>query len=144
MKLFFDGLAEPTNPGCGCWGFVIEDPDGQIVDSACGCIGRARVTNNVAEYSALIFGLERLVAHKTTRIEIFGDSKLVVEQVSGRWQIKNPTLRRAVAKAKQLLENFDAWSIQWVPREENGRADAMSQRAYEHVTGDTVKPRGKR
>lgn len=141
-SLYFDGLCEPVNPGgLGCYGFLILDEAEQEVAHGFGDIGNRfdenrPMTNNVAEYSALIKGLQKLSERQTLDPEIsvrcFGDSKLVVEQVSGRWQIKQPHLQRAVNKAHSLLQEIcgTAWVMEWIPRESNEAADALSRKAY--------------
>lgn len=140
--LHFDGLCEPCNPGgYGCYGWVITTVGGETTTGK-GCIGqRPTMTNNIAEYAALIFGLEAAKELGVRRLGIFGDSKLVIEQVSGNWRIKAEHLKVAVEKALTLLEGFETWGMTWVPREMNHEADALSQSAYEERTGLKVRPR---
>lgn len=140
VTLYFDGLAEPwkagqqRNPGCCCYGFVILR-DGVVVEEGSGHLEGVK-SNNCGEYAALLNGLGRAIDMKLGgSIEIFGDSKLVVEQVNGNWRINKPHLQLYVDSIHKLLKWFDSWSIQWVPREENEHADALSQHEYEKVTG---------
>lgn len=137
--LYFDGLCEPTNPGgFGCYGFAIL-VGGETVKTGNGCVGlRPTMTNNIAEYAALIYGIEAARDFGVRRIGIFGDSKLVVEQVSGNWRINAAHLKIAVEKALTVLDGFETWSITWIARELNREADALSRDAYRARTGSEV------
>ena len=88
-------------------------------------------TNNVAEYSGLIAGLQAAADLGAVEVEVRMDSKLVVEQMSGRWQIKHPGLRPLAAKAAALVRRFDTVRFTWVPRERNRRADALANAAMD-------------
>ena len=151
VLIHFDGLCEPTNPGGdGCYGFVIH-ADGEYVAQGNGHLGRrmddgAPMTNNVAEYAALIYGLRKArdcgCLHDECSVECRGDSQLVVEQVSGNWRINKPHLQRAATTAVELLGDARKWSMRWIPREENERADELSRNAYRHATGKEPPIRG--
>ena len=91
-------------------------------------------TNNEAEYEALIEGLKAVSEWKPDRLEIFLDSKLVVEQVNGRWKVKEERLRSLLAKAKELLAGFPEVEVKHVERERNKGADALANMAMDaHV-----------
>jgi len=119
------------NPGPSGFGALVRDPDGRVLAEAgeqCG-----RTTNNVAEYSGLLAGLR--LAHAIdpdAQVEARMDSKLVVEQMSGRWKIKD---RRLAGIAKQAHDAFDASRVRytWVPRPQNGKADKMVNDAMDGV-----------
>lgn len=149
VVIFFDGLCEPTNPGgTGCFGYVVI-VNGEPVEERAGSIGASpSMTNNIAEYSALVHALEAMrnrgLLTKETTVECRGDSKLVIEQVSGRWRINKEHLRRAVQKARSLLGECGSFRMTWIPREDNEWADRLSQVAYEKATGRKVIPRFKR
>lgn len=149
--IYFDGLCEPVNPGgTGCYGYTIEHNDSLIAEGK-GSIGKKQkngkpVTNNIAEYSALIFALQKLNELnllKDNDIYCYGDSKLVVQQISGNWQCNKEHLQRAVKNCLELLQQAKHWDIDWVPRERNVKADRLSQDAYEMFTGKKVIPRRK-
>jgi hypothetical protein len=87
-------------------------------------------TNNVAEYTGLIAGLRAAAELGATRVDVRMDSKLVIEQMSGRWQIKNPGLRPLAAEAAKLVDGFAAVTFDWIPRERNKLADALANRRW--------------
>ena len=111
------------NPGPAAYGAVLKDADTGVVIAEDGwtiCVA----SNNVAEYSGLIAGLE--LAREYTpdaEVEVRMDSKLVVEQMSGRWQIKHPGLRPLAAQAAALVRRFDQVQYGWIPRERNRAAE---------------------
>ena len=126
------------NPGPAGYGaVVIEAATGQVLAERFDSVGVA--TNNVAEYSGLIAGLEAAGELGASRVDVRMDSKLVVEQMSGRWQIKNPGLRPLAATAAQLIKNFDEVGFTWIPRERNKAADALANKAMDG--GRSVSPR---
>jgi probable phosphoglycerate mutase len=94
-------------------------------------------TNNVAEYSGLIAGLSAAAELGAREVDVRMDSKLVVEQMSGRWQIKHPGLRPLAAQAATLVRDFDAVRFEWIPRERNKLADALANKAMDAGGGDS-------
>ncbi|GIJ47002.1 bifunctional RNase H/acid phosphatase [Virgisporangium aliadipatigenens] len=126
------------NPGPAGYGAVVLDATtGEILAERAESIGTA--TNNVAEYGGLIAGLEAAVALGATEVDARMDSKLVVEQMSGRWQIKNEGLRPLAAKAADLVRRFDVVRFSWIPRAQNKRADALANRAMDAAAGKPVR-----
>lgn len=121
--LYTDGGAR-GNPGPAGIGVVLQDGDGRLVEEIDEGIGHA--TNNVAEYRALIAGLELALEHGATELEVRVDSKLVAMQVKGRWKIKSDSLRPLAVEARALLDRFEQVSITQVPRLENTRADRLA------------------
>jgi ribonuclease H / adenosylcobalamin/alpha-ribazole phosphatase len=120
------------NPGPAGYGAVVRDPDsGDVLAERCAALGTA--TNNVAEYNGLIAGLSAAVDLGAREVEVLMDSKLVVEQMSGRWQIKHPALRPLAAQAAALVTRFDRVGFTWVPRERNKLADALANRAMDEA-----------
>lgn len=93
-------------------------------------------TNNVAEYTALVTGLEAALARGVTDIEIFLDSELVVHQVKGEWKIKNDRLRPLAVKAQSLLRRFGTMTIEHIPRSLNEAADALANLAMDAAAED--------
>ena len=86
-------------------------------------------TQNTAEYQALILGLTTAHENGVTQVEVFGDSMVVVEQVNGRWKIKDDRLRGLCADARARLALFDSWAVTHVPRKENKYADQLGRLA---------------
>jgi ribonuclease HI len=111
---------------------VIEDENGMRLRGLHRFLGKA--TNNEAEYEALIEGLKAVSEWKPDRLEVFLDSKLVVEQVNGRWKVKEARLRSLLAKAKELIAALPEVEVKHVERERNKGADALANMAMDaHV-----------
>lgn len=100
-------------------------------------------TNNVAEYKALIAGLEKALELGVTEIDVKCDSQLVVSQVSGEWKIKSDQLRSLAAKAERLLYRFERHSLTHVRREANRRADELANEAMDAAAGEPSSMEGK-
>jgi len=113
-----------NNPGQAAYGAVVIDPEsGEVIVECAESIGIA--SNNVAEYSGLVAGLEAVRAlDPEATVLVKMDSKLVVEQMSGRWKIKHPDMRALAMKARDVLP-YENVEYQWIPRAENSRADAL-------------------
>ena len=127
--------ASRGNPGHASYGTVVRNMNtGEVVVELAAVLGHA--TNNVAEYNGLIAGLEAISALDPNAIvEVRMDSKLVVEQMSGRWKIKSPDMRELAIKARDLLP-FGNVTYTWIPREDNKHADALANEALdEHLSG---------
>jgi len=112
---------------------VISTADGDPVESLGETIGQA--TNNVAEYRALLRGLERANELGASEVRVFGDSQLVIKQVAGEYKVKHPDMRPLHADAIESLAKFARWSVNWVPRERNAGADALVNRALDESSG---------
>jgi ribonuclease HI len=136
LRLFTDGAAR-GNPGPAGLGMVIEDDQGMRLWGGCRYVGTA--TNNRAEYLALIDGLRKAVEWAPDRLEVYLDSKLVVEQVSGRYKVRNADLQPLHQQAAQLLKGFARVTVSHVPRERNRGADALANRAIDEGTGKTAR-----
>jgi ribonuclease HI len=111
------------NPGPAAIAAVASTPDGEIVAERGEAIGEA--TNNVAEYRALLLGIELARALETAELELVGDSELVVRQVQGSYKVKQEHLRPLHARVLRELMDFEEWSIRHVRRDENAAADAL-------------------
>ena len=111
------------NPGPAAIAAVVTTPHGEPVESVGEAIGRA--TNNVAEYRALLLGIERARALGASELDLVGDSELVVKQVKGEYRVKDGGLRPLHAEVRRALEPFERWSIRHVRREQNADADAL-------------------
>lgn len=119
-KIYFDGGAAPTNPGTGYGSYQILTPQGHSLQR--WKAPHTTKTNNEAEYLTLWLALHDYLLrfnHGGSRLEIFSDSKLVVEQVSGRWKVRHSNMKPIHAKIMELLRRISYWSIQWSPREVN-------------------------
>ena len=123
------------NPGPAGYGAVVRDATtGDVLAEASESIGRA--TNNVAEYSGLIAGLRAAAAiARGADVEVRMDSKLVVEQMSGRWQIKHPDMRPLAATARETARALGRVSYTWVPRSRNAHADRLANQAMDAAAG---------
>ncbi|KAL5574607.1 hypothetical protein UlMin_016306 [Ulmus minor] len=120
-QLMFDGAAAAGKGGIG---IVLIGPESQVITKACkimyGC------SNNEAEYEALITGLELAASKGIAHLDIKGDSRLVIQQLKGEFAVKEPTLTKYRAKAQQILQNFQAFHFEHVPRSQNRYADALA------------------
>ncbi len=126
------------NPGPGALGFVLADPAGAEIEARGEYLGQ--VTNNVAEYRSLIAGLSAAVRHGAQPLCVAMDSELVVRQMTGRYRVKNAGLKPLHEQAKEVLKQLGR--VRWtsVPREDNGRADALVNEALDRA-GSTESPR---
>ncbi len=119
------------NPGVAGSGTVIYDAGrSRTLREIVYVVGR-RATNNVAEYHGLLRGLEAARDLGATEAEVYMDSKLVVEQMSGRWKIKHPDMQKLALEARQLMAGLGQVTFHWIPREKNGVADALSNVAMD-------------
>jgi ribonuclease HI len=125
--VYFDGGSR-GNPGPAAIGWVIVTSDG-IAAEGSERIGKA--TNNQAEYEALIRALEAAADIGFEELIVKGDSQLIVKQVRGEWDTNDPELREKRVRARELLRNFEEWSIDHVPREINERADELVNEALD-------------
>jgi ribonuclease HI len=123
------------NPGPAGAGFVIEC-GGEIVARGGRFLGS--VTNNVAEYEALIWGLENVSAMGFATVTVYADSELLVKQVNGQYRVKNEGLKPLFAKAVKLLRTFASFKVAHVRREQNTEADEMANQAMDArcIVGD--------
>jgi ribonuclease HI len=117
------------NPGPAAIGVVVRDGDGEVLEERGERIGAA--TNNVAEYRALLLGIERAAELDASELELVGDSELIVRQVKGEYKVKDAALRELHAEVKRALAPFAAWSIRHVRREQNAEADRLVNAALD-------------
>ena len=121
------------NPGPAGYGAVVKDADGAILAERKESLGV--VTNNVAEYRGLIAGLTAAAEVGASTVDIRMDSKLVVEQMSGRWKIKHPDMQPLAERAKALAAGFSRVKYEWIPRAQNSHADRLANEAMDAATG---------
>jgi ribonuclease HI len=155
VMVMFDGLCEPVNPGgIGCFGYSIHGLDGPLdVVRGSGALADLRdgpMTNNYAEYAALGKALAYLVTNAKNRftpetvLTIVGDSQLVVNQLNGTWACNAENLKPLLSACAEKLAILKCkHTAQWVPREQNVEADALSVAAYVGRTGKPVPVRAK-
>ncbi len=132
MKLIVhvDGGAR-GNPGPAAAACVITSPDGELLDERAQLLGE--VTNNVAEYRALLLGLARARELGAGEVEVIGDSELIAKQVQGLYKVKHPSMRPLYLEAMEALRAFERWSIRTVPRAQNADADALVNQALDQA-----------
>jgi ribonuclease HI len=111
------------NPGPAAIGAVVQSAEGETLEERGERIGVA--TNNVAEYRALLLGIELAAAQGASEVELVGDSELIVRQVKGEYKVKDATMRQLHAKVKRALQPFESWTIRHVKREQNAEADRL-------------------
>ena len=112
---------------------VATDADGNTLAERNAYIGEA--TNNVAEYRAVLLGLELASSLGACEVEVVNDSELVARQIGGQYKVKNPGLRPLWADTMDALREFDSWSVQNVPRALNARADELVNEALDRAAG---------
>ena len=127
-KLFTDGGSR-GNPGPAAYGFVLEAEDGTVLDARGEAIGIA--TNNVAEYSALVAGLERAVEAGVGELEVVSDSELLVKQMRGEYRVKNKALQDLFLDASRVARKIPRVTYTAVRREHNELADSLVNEALD-------------
>jgi ribonuclease HI len=128
--LMVDGAAR-GNPGDAGCGAAICDETGAVVKELSRYLGKT--TNNVAEYEALLMGLEALIAMGKKRIRVQSDSELMVRQLNGQYRVRDPKLLMLFERARSLLRHFDRYHILHVRREANKLADQLANRGIDDV-----------
>ncbi|MGC1166611.1 MAG: ribonuclease HI family protein [Solirubrobacterales bacterium] len=117
------------NPGPAAIGVVVRGEGGEVLEERGERIGRA--TNNVAEYRALLLGIELGAAHGASELELLGDSELIVRQVEGKYKVKDATMKELHREVKAALRPFERWSIRHVRRDQNAEADRLVNAALD-------------
>jgi ribonuclease HI len=128
LVLHVDGGSR-GNPGPAAIGVVIGDSDGAVIEEVAERIGVA--TNNVAEYRAVIRGLERASALGANEVEVVNDSELIAKQINGEYKVKHAAMRPLFDEAIAALRKFDRWQVRTVRRELNKSADALVNAALD-------------
>ena len=125
------------NPGPAAGGVVLLGTDGSTIHESGHFFGRC--TNNVAEYRALLAGIEAAATQQITDLRIRLDSELIVKQLKREYRVKSPDLKPLYEEAVTALQSFAQWEVQHVPRAKNSRADALANQAMDQkqdVEGD--------
>jgi ribonuclease HI len=135
MKLVVhvDGGAR-GNPGPAAAACVVRSPDGEVLAERTQLLGTA--TNNVAEYRALLLGLQCARELGADEVEVVGDSELIAKQVQGLYKVKHEAMRPLHRQALEELARFDRWSIRTVPRAQNAHADELVNAALDGARSD--------
>lgn len=126
--LYADGGSR-GNPGIAGAGCALFDIEGKEIDHA--VIPCGHQTNNFAEYTGLISGMDLALKNKITDLIVRLDSKLAVEQMSGNWKVKNANIKPLFEKAYTIREKFNHIEFEHVPREQNKRADQLANEAMD-------------
>ena len=134
VSMFCDGGSR-GNPGVAGSGSVVYGEGGETLAEIAYVVG-AKASNNVAEYHGLLRGLEAARDLGATAVDVSMDSKLVVEQMTGRWKIKHPDMQALAREARTLAQGFDQVTYTWVPRAKNAKADELSNVAMDAAAKD--------
>jgi len=126
LEIFIDGSSR-GNPGRAGCGVVIRDGTGTTLLEEGFDLGE--MTNNAAEYNALIIALEEALLLRADRVKVYTDSELLVRQVNGQYRVKNPRLKVLHQRVMRLADGFEGFSVQHVPRQENTLADRLARQA---------------
>ena len=136
VSMFCDGGSR-GNPGVAGSGSVVYGEGGETLAEIAYVVG-AKASNNVAEYHGLLRGLEAARDLGATAVDVSMDSKLVVEQMTGRWKIKHPDMQALAREARTLAQGFDQVTYTWVPRAKNAKADELSNVAMDAAAKDAA------
>lgn len=128
LLIHVDGAAR-GNPGPAAAAAVLSAEDGSVLREASTLLGEA--TNNVAEYRAILLGLEVAAELGAREVEVVNDSELVARQIGGQYKVKHAGLRPLHQEAMGSLRRFERWSVRSVPRAANERADALANAALD-------------
>ena len=134
VAVFTDGGSR-GNPGVAGSGAVVYGEAGETLAEIVYVVG-AKSSNNVAEYHGLLRGLEAAAELGATEVAVSMDSKLVVEQMNGRWKIKHPDMQKLAVQARKLAGSFERVTYTWVPRAKNKKADELSNLAMDAAEKD--------
>ena len=127
LTIYTDGASRYT-PGEAGAGAVIKQ-EGKDIAALARYLGTT--TNNIAEYTAAIMGLEHAVHLGASRVKLFADSELLVRQINGRYKVKNEGLKKLYHTVKELIAKIGCVEVQYSPREQNREADALSNKAID-------------
>ncbi len=123
------------NPGPAAAACVISTPAGEILGEHAQLLGE--VTNNVAEYRAVLLGLEHAHALGVTDVEVVNDSELIAKQINGQYKVKHAAMKPLYLDALAALRGFERWTVRTVPRDQNAEADALVNAALDQARATT-------
>jgi ribonuclease HI len=121
------------NPGPAAVAAVVATPEGEVIHERSAYIGEA--TNNVAEYRAVLLGLEAARELGAREVEVVNDSELVARQIGGEYKVKHAGLKPLFLETMKALRGFERWSVQSVRRAANERADELVNEALDEALG---------
>ena len=133
LKLIAKVDGSGNAPGGSAAGAVLFDEDGNVIKEKAIAWGRS--TNNIAEYKAVILGIEVALSLEADELEILSDSQLIVNQIQENWDCKDSSLADLRDVVHDLASSFDYVSISWIPREQNKRADYLAGQARKEFEG---------
>lgn len=128
VLLFTDGGSR-GNPGIAGAGYAITDTEGNVIMTGKKYLGTA--TNNVAEYSALILGLESVKKLEAKDVHCLLDSELIVRQLNGQYRVKHPDMKPLYEQVQELIKQFENVKFEHIPRERNALADKLANEAMD-------------
>jgi ribonuclease HI len=135
ILLYVDGSCK-GNPGEGGAGVIIKNREGMILSQIKRYLGA--VTNNIAEYRALILGLQEAKKLGSVEVEIYVDSELMANQINGVYRVRDVKLKTLEEEVRELLQHFDRWTIRYIPREKNQEADRLAREAVRNKVDQVV------
>lgn len=127
LKVYTDGGSRGNPWEAGLWVYIT-DIEGTPLERRYKYLGQT--TNNIAEYTGALYGIRRALELWATQIELYMDSKLVISQLSWEWKIKNAELKNIYLEIQKILWDIKIW-YNWIPREQNKEADALSNKAMD-------------
>ncbi len=133
VRVYIDG-ASRGNPGPAAAGVLLQDDRGKTIKELCQYIGEA--TNNVAEYQALLLGLEEAKQLQPSELIVLSDSELLIKQLTGVYKVKSSHLKSLYVEALSLLESFPRYQVKKVTRKENAIADSLANQALDEAVGE--------
>jgi ribonuclease HI len=128
--LWTDGAAR-GNPGPAGIGAILKSPSGEVLFTGSEYLGHT--TNNVAEYKAVLLGLQGALAQGIRKVEVRADSELLIKQLRGEYRVKSPGLKPLFDEARKLLARFASVKLTHVRRELNGEADRLANQGIDSV-----------
>jgi ribonuclease HI len=134
-KAYVDGACRP-NPGRGAYGFIICDDKGRVLKQEKGPAGE-NVTNNIAEYTAVIKAIRAAIAMDIDKLVVFSDSQIIIKQLNGEYQVYDPRLKQLHNEVLMLLEWFEKVVFVYINRQQNKLADALANEFYEGEAAGT-------
>ena len=137
--LWTDGAAR-GNPGPSGIGVMLKSATGEVIVAEGRFVGHS--TNNVAEYKALLLGLELALERGVRRLEVRADSELLIKQLKGEYRVRNSGLLPLYEQAQALLARLEAFRLKHVRREQNAEADRLANEGIDRATREPVKPAG--
>ena len=137
--LWTDGAAR-GNPGPAGIGVMLKAPSGEVIVAEGRFVGHS--TNNVAEYKALLLGLELALERGVSKVEVRADSELLIKQLKGEYRVRNAGLLPLYEQAQALLARFEAFRLKHVRREQNAEADRLANEGIDRVAREPAKPVG--